>query len=227
MKAARGGRAGAARPLALAAAALAAAGALAGCGGDPVKMGAAALVGDDRISTGTLNGVVRSAQRQFRTDPAANEIRARLASEQRTGDEGQSDQQRTLGFLIRFRIADEAAKRNGISVADGQIDRELSGLAQVGGARSYAVANGLPASRVRDLGRYFAISGALLDRNGADGAATSPATQNAFARVDALYRQTAAAMHIKVNPRYGAFDANRSAMQPVRYKLSATESGIR
>ncbi|MFA1545196.1 hypothetical protein [Actinomadura chokoriensis] len=204
-----------------------AAGALAGCGGSP-QVGAAALVGDDRITVTELSHTVRDWRTQFRADPAANELRANAggAAPQYAAD-SESDLQGALTLLINFRVADKVADRAGVKVTGGQVDTAVQALNQQGGAEAVTLASGLPRAHTRDLARLVATQIAVMQRFGADvNNRLSPATQQAGRQWNELFQRTADGMHIEVNPRYGTYDPGKFEIGPITYRLSSPDSGI-
>jgi hypothetical protein len=183
----------------LTAAAAAATCALSACG--PVRMGAAAISGGDRITATTLSDQVSSLERaaqagrgtqlQFPKSEAPQEV---------------------LSWLLRFQIRDELAVRNHVVVTTGQSQRALSLLAKQTGRSGpafvqLAVANGLAPDMLPDLGRYEAIQTDMFTRlNGG----TLPRTQ---ARIQALSPEfnrrecvAAKSLNIQVNPQFGQLD---------------------
>jgi hypothetical protein len=208
-------------------AAVVAAATLAGCGGSP-KVGTAALVGDDRITVTTLSQTVRDWRAQFRTDPAANELRANPAAPAQglTGD-SESDLQGALTLLINFKVAGKLARQAGVDVTGGQVDGTVEALNHQGGAESITLASGLPRSHTRDLARLVATQLAVMERFGADlDNRLNPATQQAGRQWNELFQRTAKGMHIEVNPRYGHYDPAKFEVAPVVYRLSSPDSGI-
>ncbi|MFI0351489.1 hypothetical protein [Actinomadura sp. 9N407] len=219
------------RTIKAAAAALVAAVALAGCGGGPLKMGAAALVGDDRIAVSTLDTAVTDWQREFRADPVANQLRSDpRMQDQRNGSEPltESDLRDALDMLVYFRIGDEVARRNGVTVSQGQIDQIVAALEQRGGADSLVRSRGLPARHARDLAKVIGVETLVAQKYGASPDPRA-AEQNAGAQRQTArqFVETAEGMKIRVNPRFGSFEPAKIAITPVKYTLSATESGIR
>ncbi|RKS72059.1 hypothetical protein BZB76_4872 [Actinomadura pelletieri DSM 43383] len=202
--------------------ALVAAGALTGCGGSP-KVGAAAVVDDDRITVTTLSQTVRDWREQFRADPVANQLRANPGDPAQLAGESDSDVRGALTLLINFRVAEEAAERAGVKVTGTQVDQAV-GLLDAdanrimgrpptvrGGAESITLASGLPRRYTRDLARLVA---------------TQIAVRQAGMQWPGLFRGTASAMDIDVNPRYGNYDPREVGVGPVRYRLSSPDSGI-
>ncbi|RSN70670.1 MULTISPECIES: hypothetical protein [Actinomadura] len=215
-------------------AAVLAAGALAGCDAAP-KAGTAALVDGDRITVRTLGDTVETWWGQLRRDPAAGQIWARSgngaaqAGEPGTApaEPGEADMRGALNLLVSFRIADEAAERAGVTVSGGRT-AEIVDLLGRGGASAETItlANGLPRERTRDFARFMAVQDALMRHFGADGVPQSPANMQATQRFQALLVETAGAMDVEINPRYGSFDPQRVAIGPLSEELStpATES---
>ncbi|MFB4313027.1 hypothetical protein [Actinomadura sp. 21ATH] len=217
------------RTIKVAAAALAAVATLAACGGGPVKMGAAALVGDERIATATLDQAVVDWRREFRADQRANQIRA--ANEPRGGGGEplvQSDPRRALDMLVYFRIGDEVARRNGITVTGGQVDGLTGELDRRVGAASLTRAQGLPGRYAPDLARVSLVQQLLAQKLGAT---PGPAATQQNAIVQQQIRQrfveTARSMKIKINPRFGTFDPSTITINAGTPRLSGTESGTR
>ncbi|NDU74653.1 hypothetical protein GWI34_18765 [Actinomadura sp. DSM 109109] len=207
-------------------AAVLAAAALAGCGGSP-KVGTAAVVGGDRITVTTLSQTVRDWREQFRSDPAANELRANPAGPalQVAGD-SESDLQGALTLLINFKVAERVARRAGVEITGGRVDGALEALDHEGGAQSITLASGLPRAHARDLARLVATQQAVMERFGADlGNRLNPATEQAGRQWNELFQRTAAGMHIEVNPRYGRYDPAKFEIAPVVHRLSSPDSG--
>lgn len=211
----------------VAVAAVVAAGALAGCGGTP-KAGTAAIVDGDRITVTDLSQTVRDWREQFRTDPAANELRANPANPapQLAGD-SESDLRGALTLLINFRVAEEVAADTGVEITGGRVDDAVEGLNRQGGAESITLASGLPRERTRDLARLVATQVAVMERFGANlNNRFDPATQQAGRKWNDLFRSTADDMKIEINPRYGSYDPGKFEVGPVEHRLSNPDSGI-
>ncbi|MFG2085652.1 MULTISPECIES: hypothetical protein [unclassified Spirillospora] len=211
----------------VAVAAVVAAGALAGCGGTP-KAGTAALVDGDRITVTDLSQTVRDWREQFRTDPAANELRANPANPapQLAGD-SESDLRGALTLLINFRVAEEVAEETGVEITRGRVDQAVEGLNRQGGAESVTLASGLPRERTRDLARLVATQIAVMERFGANlNNRFDPATQQAGQKWNDLFRRTADGMKIEISPRYGSYDPGKFEVNPAEHRLSSPDSGI-
>jgi hypothetical protein len=197
------------------AAAAAATCALSACG--PVRMGAAAITGGQRITATTLSDQVTSLERAYQAGKGGIQMQFPLSQAPR----------QVLGWMLRFRIRDQLAARNHVVVTKGQSERALSALARQTGRSGpafvqLAVANGLPPDMLPSLGRYEAIQSDLFTRlNGG----TLPRTQ---ARIQALspvfaHRECVAAksLNIQVNPQYGQLDYGTLAVIPAASPLSA------
>jgi hypothetical protein len=86
--------------------------AVAGCA--PVKMGAAAIVGDNSVSIAQLSNETGMLAAAMKKNPPPS---GALTQQQMT--------QSTLGWLINFRVADQLASQNGISVTPAQGEQAL------------------------------------------------------------------------------------------------------
>jgi hypothetical protein len=180
---------------------------LAGCGGGPVRAGAAAIVGGDRITVATLGQAVEDWRREFRADQRANLIRSR------SRPLPEPEMTNALIQLLLVRVYDEAGRRAGVRPSDGQVDLAVRFLNErFGSAGSYARARGLPARYARDLARTAFLQGEIERRHGA-----GPGTT--------LLREAMRSLKIKVNPRYGTFDEKRVLFGPTKYTLSRPEPG--
>ena len=197
------------------AAAAAATFALSGCG--PVRLGAAAITGGQRITVTTLSDQVTNLEQAYQAGRPSIQLQFPLS---------QAPQQ-VLGWLLRFRIRDELAVRNHVVVTPGQSQRALTSLARQTGrsGRAFvqlAVANGLAPDMLPGLGRYEAIQNEEFIRlNGG----TLPRTQ---ARIQALsvafsHRECVAAksLNIQVNPQFGQLDYASLSVIAAPSRLSA------
>jgi hypothetical protein len=179
-----------------------------GCAVTPLKMGAAAVVGDQRISIATLDTEVTNLSQAAAQYPA----QVNLNASQRT--------QATLTWLIRYMITEELARQQGITVsaAQGQnalnqaVTRAESSAAQQGLANAtqtlILAASGIPPNTSAELGRYEAISGQYLTiaNGGTFPAAGSAAATAAGTKLNQAECQAAKALNIQVNPQFGALD---------------------
>ena len=197
------------------AAAAAATCALSACG--PVRMGAAAITGGERLTVTTLSDQVTNLE---------NAAQAGRGTIQLQFPQAQAPQQ-VLSWLLRFQIRDELAARNHLVVTTGESQRALTMLARQTGRKGpafvqLAVANGLAPDMLPDLGRYEAIQNEEFTRlNGG----TLPRTQ---ARIQALSPEfarrecvAAKSLNIQVNPQFGQLDYGTFTVIPANSPLSA------
>jgi SurA-like N-terminal domain len=199
---------------------LAALTALTACG--TVQMGSAAIVGDQGISASTLTGQVSNLKDAYSANHKSIQLQYPLA---------QAPQQ-VLSWLVRFRIRDQMAARNGITVTQADVQRASAALATQ--ARQdhvkladLAVANGLPPDLLPDLGRYEAIQTALVGKLDGGTLPTSSSRLNALSqKFGAIQCHAAKSLAIRVNPQFGRMDYNQLSIVPAALKLSAPPGGV-
>jgi hypothetical protein len=176
----------------------------------PVKMGAAAIVGNQRITIATLDTEVTNLSQAAAQYPAA----VSLTASQRT--------QATLTWLIRYQIFEEMARQAGITVSTAQGQKALNQA--VAAAESAAeqqgltnatqtlilAASGIPPNTSAELGRYEAIASQyLIIANGGTAPAAGSAAQTAAGnKLNTAECQAAKALNIAVNPQFGQLDYN-------------------
>jgi hypothetical protein len=202
----------------VAVAVLAAGVAVSACG--PVKMGAAAIVGHQRLSAATLSGQAADLSAAYQADKGKTQIAYPVSQ----------IPQQVLGWLLRFRIREAVAVRDNLTVTPGDAQRALAALSarvRQAGLTSLAEAaavNGLPPDLLPELGRYQAIGNALASRLDGGKLPTTTAGQQAlgarFARSQCLASKS---LHIKVNPQFGALDYTQLAVVPAKPALSAAQ----
>ena len=180
---------------------------VAGCSVGPVKMGSAAIVGNERITIATLDTEVNNLSQ------AAKQYQGtvQLTAAQQT--------QQTLTWLVRFKINDELARQAGITVSTAQAQTALAQIytsaksaAEAQGLTNVTLnfilaANGIAPDLAPELGRYEAINeqfirqanGGTLPNTTAEQSATSAKLQHA---------QCVAAknLDIRINPQFGRMD---------------------
>jgi hypothetical protein len=184
---------------------------LAAC--SPVKMGAAATVGNQRITSATLDTDVSNLQQAVAQDGAAgNQV-----------PNGQQSQA-VLTWLVRFAIRDKVASDNGIAVNTAQVDSALAQVneqlqedAEENGAGYSGLAatladNGLPPNLVNALGQWEAQEYAFIEKNNDGKLPTSQsAAQTAVNQVNKADCRAANSLHIQVNPQYGQLNYDSSS----------------
>ncbi len=182
--------------------------ALAGCAVQPLKLGAAAIVGSQRISVATLGTEAGNLSQAAKKYPGI----VTLTQTEVT--------QVTLTWLIRYQIQEELARRNGITVSPAQAaaaltsavssaeaSAESEGLTNVSQELILA-ASGVPPSTSGELGRYEAIADSYLAlvNGGKAPASGSSAATAAEDKLGQAQCQAAKALNIQVNPQYGVMD---------------------
>jgi len=197
------------------AAAAAAACALSGCG--PVRMGAAAITGGERLTTTTLSDQVTNLDRAYQAGKSSIQLQFPQSQAPRE----------VLSWLLRFRIRDELAVRNHVVVTPGESQRALTALARSTGRGGLAfvrlaVANGLAPDMLPELGRYEAIQNDMFTRlNGG----TLPRTQARIQQLSPEFSRrecvAAKSLDIQVNPQFGQLDYATLSVIPAKSPLSA------
>lgn len=180
-------------------------GLVAGCA--PVQMGAAATVGSQSISTGQLSREVSNLSRAAKPYSSA----VHLTAAQLPKD--------VLGWLIRFKVREDMASQEHITVTASQRDQALEDIYQQASAQAQqsgvsnvsftelAVANGLPPNLLDELGRYQAIEIAYAERQNGGKLPTSTGSVNSITKQFNLAEcRTYQAEPVKVNPQFGRLD---------------------
>ena len=180
-----------------------------GC--SPVKMGAAAIVGSQRITVATLNTEVTNLNQAAKKYPST----VQLSPVQET--------QETLAWLIRFQIFEQMARQQGITVSATQQQAALAQIyasaeasAQQQGISNVTpelilAANGIPPNLSGELGRYQAIETQFVEQVSGGTIPTSSAAQ-AAATTKLEHAQCVAAKTLNpvVNPQFGRLSYSQS-----------------
>ncbi|MCN9241902.1 SurA N-terminal domain-containing protein [Streptomyces sp. RY43-2] len=183
---------------------LAAAPLLAACGSTP-HPGAAAVVGQDRITVAQLEGRVneiRTAQRAAATDDVQyQQAVSRTSSLSRD----------TLHSLVLDRVLDRAAHDAGVSVTRRDVQQLRTSLEQqAGSAKALDAAwleqYGVAPARVDDSLRTTVEAQKLAAALGAD--MTTVEGKDTFWKA---LGQASKDLHVDLNPRYGAWDVSKSS----------------
>ena len=176
---------------------------LAAC--SPVKMGAAAIVGDQRITQSALDTQV--AGLQAAAEPYGKQIT--LTSAQMPAA--------VLSWLIRFQIGDQLAADSGIKLTQAQIQAGIANInsqaaqaATQGGLSSpqAALVNaGISPQMLPDLGKFQAQELAFAAKANGGKLPTTQAEGNAVtAALDKAQCTAAKSLNIQVNPQFGRLD---------------------
>ena len=185
----------------------------------PVKMGAAAIVGSERITTSSLDTQV--ANLQAAAKPYGNQVQLPPAQMPNA----------VLSWLIRFAVADSAAASAGISVTQAQVQQGIATInsqakmvaQQQGFSSPQAVllTAGISPQMLPALGRYQAqlteyakqVNGGKLPSTTAENDKVNTALTNAQC-------SAAKSLNIQVNPQFGRFDYSQSSVVATPDRLS-------
>jgi SurA N-terminal domain len=173
--------------------------AVAACG--TVQMGAAAIVGSQRVSSGNLADEVANLNAGYQK--YHHQVQLQFPASQMP--------QQVLGWIVRFQVRDRLAQREGITVTPTDVQQALAAITasirqggQTASLPEVAVANGLPPDMINGLGQYQAIETKLLNR--LDGGklpsatAAQQALENQFNQKQCL---AAKSLNIQINPQFG------------------------
>lgn len=172
-----------------------------------VQMGAAAVVGNQRITQSALDTQISN----FNNAAAAYPGQVSVTSADVPSD--------VLSWLIRFAIADRMAADAGITVSQSDIQAGISTVEQEiaeeeeeeGGSATSATVGllnaGLPPQLLTDVGRYQAQLDAFAAKaNGGKLPTTTAQNDAVTTAVDKAQCTAAKALSIRVNPQYGQFN---------------------
>jgi hypothetical protein len=178
---------------------------VAGC--SPVKLGAAAVVGDQRITVATLDNEVTNLSRYVKLYPGT----VQLTPAQQT--------QQTLTWLVRFKINEALAQQAGITVSTAQEQSALNEIYTAAKANAQAqgitkvtlnlilTANGIPPNLATEVGRYQAIDDQFAKQaNGGQAPSTQAAQTAVTSQLNKARCVAAKQLKIQVNPQYGRLD---------------------
>ena len=181
--------------------------AVAGCAVTPVKMGAAAIYGNQRITVATLDTEVTNLSQAVKQYPGV----VQLSQEQQT--------QQTLTWLVRFQINEELARQAGITVTTAQAGAALAQIYAVAKSQAEAqgitnvslnlimTANGIPPNLSAELGRYQAINNQFIRQANGGTLPTTTAAQTATsAKLQQAQCVAAKKLDIQINPQFGRMD---------------------
>jgi hypothetical protein len=189
-----------------------------GC--SPVKMGAAAIVGSQRITIATLDNQVTNLSQAARQYPGT----VQLTPAQET--------QETLTWLVRFQINEQLARQAGITVTIAQAEAALAQIYAVAKSQAQGqglsnvtlnlilAANGIPPDMAGELGRYQAIQDQFVRQvNGGQIPTTTPAQAATTAKLQRAQCVAAKTLMIQINPQFGQLNYTQyqvvSAPNPV------------
>lgn len=178
----------------------------------PAKMGAAALVGDQRISTSQLNTAVHDWEQEYTRNPVpASQLGLDTSSVPRS----------VLSNLVQFKLMDAAAQRQGVRINDGALDTAL-GSPVAARLRMQAFALGVPQQNFRDYMRAYLEAQGIMARILPKAQRANP--DLAQAALGKTLAATGRSVRITVNPRYGSFSYNKGLITPAAHRLSRPET---
>ena len=197
--------------------------AVSACG--TLQLGAAAITGNNRISSASLTNEVANLNAAYKADKAKG-----IKPQRPVGQEAQQ----VLTWLVLFNIYDKIAAQHGIYVTPAQVSNQLYGphglKSQAAQSRvtldEYVSAGGaLPPDLEPQLGRYFAILSELEGRiNGGKppaSAAEQTKVQTAVAHDQCLASKD---LGVTVNPQYGVWDYHTYSVVQAPSTLAAAPS---
>jgi hypothetical protein len=186
-----------------------------------VQIGAAAIVGNERITQSTLNTQVTNFQQAATKYPGEIQLT------------GAAIPQTVLGWLIKFRIMDRTASAAGISVSNTQIQQGLADIEEQaaqavtqnggGSAPALLLDSGITPQMMPDLGKYEAQDLALaMQANGGKLPTTTAQDNTVTAALNKSSCLAAKSLDIKVNPQFGRLDYTAYTVVSIPDTLSAT-----
>jgi hypothetical protein len=186
------------RRAALASVGLAAAAVLTACGAT-AHPGAAAVVGDTRITTASLQSHVTA----FRTA---------LAAQSGSSTEGSGLVRHTLQVLVEAQLVDDALAAKGLTVSAAEVQQaHTQAVAQTGSEaaleQAFLAQLGLAPS---DMDTYFRM--AVGEQKLLAAAGVSPASSQADSALQSILSDAAKRVGVSVNPRYGSWDAGAAVV---------------
>jgi SurA N-terminal domain len=190
---------------------------LAAC--SPVKMGSAAIVGDQRITVSSLDTQVTNLQAEAKT--YGNQVQLTTAEMPAA----------VLSWLIRFQISDQMTVAAGISVSEAQVQAGLASInsqvqqvAQEDGLSNPQVVlvnAGVSPQMLPDLGRLQAQETAFAEKaNGGKLPTTTAESNKVQTALTKAQCSAAKSLNIQVNPQFGRLDYSQYTVVPVTDTLS-------
>jgi hypothetical protein len=195
----------------------------------PVKMGAAAVVGDQRITIATLDTEVNGLSQAAKKYPGV----VRLNQAQMT--------QQTLTWLVRFKITEELARQAGITVTNGQgqqaiaeiyasakADAKAAGLNNVTLEEVLAL-NGISPDLSGEVGRYQAIYNQFAKNANGGTVPTPNSAQATTVNTQFSHAQCLAAksLKIQVNPQFGQMNYTQFLVVPAQATVSRPQGPVK
>jgi len=194
--------------------------AVAACG--TVQMGAAAITGNQRVSSSTLSAQVANLNAGY--EQYRHQVQLQYPASQMP--------QQVLGWIVRFDVRNQLAQQEGITVTPTETEEALTAIeasirqsGEDAPLPAVAVANGLPPDMLNDLGQYQAIETKLLNR--LDGGKLPTASSAQTALEDEFNKSqclAAKSLDILINPQFGELNYSDFSVVAAPSKLSATQT---
>ena len=191
--------------------------AVSACG--TTQLGAAAITGNNRITSATLTNQVANLTAAYEANQAKG-IKPQRPAQQAA--------QQVLTWLILFSIYDKVAEQQHprIYVTPNDANQQLNRLRRVASQNHLtlnqfvAAAGALPPDLVSRLGQYLAIL-STLERRFNGGLPPTSATPQLASQVAHAQCVAARNLNVQVNPQFGVFDYRTYAVVPLAPKLAA------
>jgi hypothetical protein len=205
----------------LGAAALVGGVAVAACG--TVHMGAAAIIGNQRVSSSTLSAQASNLNSGYQRYHKAIQLQYSKSEMP----------QQVLAWIVRFQIRNHMAQQQHVNVTQTDVAQALASITaslkasgESAPLAEVAVANGLPPDMLTQLGQYQAIETKLLDRLDHGKLPTASAAQTALEnKFDRSQCLAAKSLDIQINPQYGVLDYSDFSVVAAPATLSKPQSG--
>ncbi len=186
----------------------------------PVQAGSAAVVGNQRITSSSLDQQVSNLQGAIKS--YNGQVSLTSAEQPRA----------VLTWLIRFSVMDQVAADNSISVTQAQSQAGLSEIqseaassaSQEGysSATALFLSNGISPQMLPQLGTWVAQESAYQTKANGGKQVTSQAESTAVtAKYNKAECQAAKSLNIQVSPQFGRFDYSQYSVVPATSALSA------
>jgi serine/threonine protein kinase len=183
----------------------------------------AAIVGNQQITIATFDSEVANLSQAVKRYPGT----VQLSPTQET--------HQTLTWLVRFRINDEVARQQGITVSTAQAQKALNEIytqakvnAQAQGISKVTLdlimaANGIPPNLSAKVGRYQAITDQFALRANNGKAPTTTSAQSATTtKLQHAQCVAAKSLSIRINPQFGRMDYAQFAVVATSSTVSPT-----
>lgn len=177
--------------------------ALTACGSGPARAGAAAVVGDHRITVSALQSrvdEVRTAEQKIPQGAQLLDNSGKLPAQM-------------LSMLVQDEVIDKAARDAGVTVTVGETQQDhAQALQQFGGNEAQLdqqllAQYGVVPSGIDDFFRTNVEVNKLIEHLG-----YQPGSDNGNAAVVAAISKTAQSLGVRINPRFGTWDSQKAVI---------------